>query len=95
MSNRIENRNNGRLRLGTLVIALGTVAVALSMLIASPVNVNAMLTPEAAAQSAVKHEPVVMPEEWVWRGRAPLNLEYMYGNRQPAQPDYIVMHRAQ
>ena len=95
MSTRIENRNNGRLRLGALAIALGTLVVALSMLIASPVNVNAMLTPEAAVRGAVKHEPVVMPEEWVWRGPKPVNLEYMYGNRQPVQPDYIVMHSSQ
>lgn len=94
MSNRIKNRLNGRLGLGTLVIALGTLITALSMLMASPVNVNAMLTPEAAALRAPAHEPVVMPEEWVWRGRKPVSLEYMYGNRQSPQPDYIVLHHA-
>ena len=35
-----------------------------------------------------------IPQEWVWRGRPPVNLESMYGNHEPPQPDYIVMHRA-
>lgn len=92
MSTRLNTRHATRLGQGTLVVTLATLIAALSMFFASAVDVRAMLTPEAAAMRA--HQPVVMPEEWVWRGRPPVDLESMYGNREKPQPDYIVMHRA-
>jgi hypothetical protein len=93
MSNRIGTRRNV-LGYGTVMIALATLLTALSMFFASAVDVRAMLTPDAAAMRAkAAHQPVEMPEEWIWRGRPPINLESMYGNRAKPQPDYIVMHR--
>jgi hypothetical protein len=93
MSNRILDRRHTRLGRGTLMIALATLVAALSMFFASAVDVHAMLTPEAASMRAgAPIQPVLMPEEWIWRGRAPINLEFMYGNREPRQQDYIVMH---
>ena len=95
MSNRTKTSRT-RLGQGTVVIALAALIAAASMFFASAVDVGAMLTPEAAALRAKgAHTPVVMPEEWVWRGRAPVSLEYMYGNHQPPQQDWIRMHRAQ
>ena len=91
MSTRLDNRNIKRLGHGTLVIVLATLLAALSMFFASAVDVHAMLTPEAAARRA-QAQPVVVPHEWVWRSRPAIDLESMYGNREKAQPDYIVMH---
>ena len=92
MSNRTGNWGRTRLGYGTLVIAIAALIAAASMFFASAVDVHAMLTPEAAALRAAKHEPVVMPKEWVWRGPKPVSLESMYGNHEPPRPDYIVMH---
>jgi hypothetical protein len=90
----MTNRTHRQLNRRGIRIAFATLFAAASMFFASAVDVRAMLTPEAAALRAVaRHEPVLMPQEWVWRGRPPLNLEYMYGNRAQPQPDYIVMHR--
>lgn len=95
MENRNRNRLRARLGHGTFVIALATLLAALSMFFASAVDVRAMLTPEGAAQRAgAAATPVEIPEQWVWRGRAPVSLEYMYGNHEPPREDYIVMHRA-
>jgi|RhiMethySRZTD1v2_1073278.scaffolds.fasta_scaffold1260761_2 hypothetical protein len=92
----MTNRAHRLLNRREIGIAFATLFIAISMFFASAVDVRAMLTPEAAALRGVaRHEPVVMPEEWVWRGRPPINVEYMYGNREKPQPDYIVMHRAQ
>ena len=92
MSNRTRRNKLGH---ATLVIALATLLAALSMFFASAVDLNAMLTPEGAAlRAATAAKPVEIPHEWVWRGRAPVSLEYMYGNHEPPQPDYIVLHRA-
>jgi hypothetical protein len=92
MSKKIRSRR-GRLGHGTLLIALATLLAALSMFFASAVDVSAMLTPEAAAlRAGAHHEPVKLPKEWVWRGPAPISLEYMYGNHEPPRQDYIVMH---
>jgi len=92
----MTNRTHRLLNRRGIGIAFATLFTAISMFFASAVDVRAMLTPEAAALRGVaRHEPVVMPEEWVWRGRPPINVEYMYGNREKPQPDYIVMHRAQ
>jgi hypothetical protein len=91
----MSNRTRNRVRIlgkGTLVIAFATLLAAVSMFFASAVDVRAMLTPEGAALRAAKHEPVAMPEEWVWRGRERVSLEYMYGNHEPPRADYIVMH---
>jgi hypothetical protein len=94
MSKRARNRTRRRLGYSTLTIALGTLLVAVSMFFASVTDVRAMLTPEAAAlRASSKPAPIVMPKEWVWRGPKPVDLEFMYGNHQPPQPDYIVMHR--
>jgi len=93
MSNRTGNRGRTRIGHGTLVIAFAALIAAVSMFFASAVDVHAMLSPEAAARRAgTPHQPVVMPEEWVWRGRAPINLESMYGNHEPPRQDYIVSH---
>ncbi len=94
MSTRIHTRYSNRLGHGTFIIVIATLLAALSMFFASAVDVRAMLTPEAAALRADAHEPVVMPQQWVWRGRPPIDLGSMYGNREQPQPDYIVMHRA-
>ena len=92
----MTNRTHRLLNRRGIGIAFATLFTAISMFFASAVDVRAMLTPEAAALRGVaRHEPVVMPEEWVWRGRPAINVEYMYGNREKPQPDYIVMHRAQ
>jgi hypothetical protein len=94
MSNRTRNRESNRLGYSTLGIVLGTLFAAVSMFFASVTDVRAMLTPEAAAlRASGKPAPIVMPKEWVWRGPKPVDLEFMYGNHQPPQPDYIVMHR--
>ncbi len=96
MSKLTRNRLRTRLGRGTLVIALATLLTALSMFFASAVDVGAMLTPEGAALRAdAAATPVEIPPEWVWRGREPVSLEYMYGNQKPPQQDYIRMHRAQ
>jgi hypothetical protein len=89
MSNRIRNRHVHRGH-GTLIVAFATLLAALSMFFASAVDVRAMLTSEGAALRAAKHEPVKMPEEWVWRGREPISLEYMYANHEKPRHDYIV-----
>jgi len=92
----MTNRTHRQLNRRGIKIAFATLFVAVSMFFASVVDVRAMLTPEAAALRGVaRHEPVVMPKEWVWHGRAPIDVEYMYGNRAKPQPDYIVMHRVQ
>jgi hypothetical protein len=94
MSNRTTTRHSTRLGHGTLVIALATLLTAVSMFFASAVDVHAMLSPEASAmRAAAPSQPVQLPEEWIWRGRKPIDLEYMYGNHEPPRPDYIVMHR--
>ena len=75
MSNRINTRNHTRLGHGTLMIALATLLAAVSMFFASAVDVRAMLTPEGAAlRAGTPHTPIVIPEEWVWRGRAPVSV---------------------
>jgi hypothetical protein len=95
MWNQRASLNNTRRGQGTFVIALATLFAALSMFFASAVDVRAMLTPEVAAlRAGAGPEVVVIPEEWVWRGRAPLSLEHMYGNHEPPRPDFIRMHRA-
>jgi hypothetical protein len=95
MENRNRNRLRARLGHGTFMIALATLLAALSMFFASAVDVRAMLTPEVAAMRAeAPHQPVEIPQEWVWRGPPPIKVESMYGNREKPQPDYIVMHRA-
>ena len=94
MSNRTNTRDNTRLGHGTLIIAVATLLAAVSMFFASAIDVRAMLTPEGAALRGARHEPVALPNEWVWRGREPISLEHMYGNHEKPQPDYIVMHRA-
>jgi hypothetical protein len=92
----MTNRTHRLLNRRGIRIAFATLLTAVSMFFASAVDVRAMLTPEAAALRGVaRHEPVIVPEEWVWRGRPPINVEYMYGNREKPQPDYIVMNRAQ
>ena len=74
-------------------IAVATLFAALSIIVSSAVDVGAALPfDESAAQvSAAATGPILMPPEWVWRGRAPINLEYMYGNREPRQQDWIRM----
>src|SRR5258706_997630 len=75
-------------------IAVATLLAALSMIVASAVDVGAALRPDesAAHVSAAAHAPIQMPREWIWRGRAPIDLEYMYGNHPPRQQDWIRMH---
>jgi hypothetical protein len=72
------------------VIALAALFTAALMLLASAVDVRAMLRPGEAAPPGMK--PVVMPQEWIWRGPAPIHLESMYGNREPARQDWIRMN---
>ena len=57
--------------------------------------VGAMLaTAEAASgPSAAAASPIEIPPEWVWRGREPISLEYMYGNHEPPQQDWIRLGR--
>ncbi len=95
MSDRTKTRHSTRLGHTTVMIAFATLLAALSMFFASAVDVRAMLTPEGAAlRAGAAATPVKIPEQWVWRGRAPVSLESMYGNHEPPRPDYIVMHRA-
>ena len=77
-----------RLGYGTLVIALATLVTAASMFFASAVDVKAMLRPD---ERAARMAPVTMPQEWVWRGREPINLESMYV-REPVRQDWIRMN---
>jgi hypothetical protein len=86
MFDRSTTRRRSRLGYGTFAIALTCLVTAASMFFASAVDVKAMLRPDQAAARAM--EPVVMPEEWVWRGRAPIDLESMYANK-PAPQDWI------
>ncbi len=92
MSDRTKTRHSTRLGHTTLLIALATLLAALSMFFASAVDVRAMLTADGAAVRAGTHTPIELPEEWVWRVRAPVSVEHMYGNHEPPPPDYIVMH---
>ena len=75
-----------RLGYGTLVIALATLITAASMFFASAVDVKAMLRPD---ERAARMAPVIMPQEWVWRGRAPIDLESMYAHHEPVRQDWI------
>ena len=84
-------KHHSRLGHATFLFALAIALSTLSIFFASAVDVRAMLRPDEAAARAA-HTPVVMPEEWVWRGPAPINLESMYGNKPAPQPDWIVMH---
>ena len=90
MFDRSATRPRTRLGHATVVIALATLVMGLSMFLASAVDVHAMLRPDQAAARAMG--PVEMPQEWVWRGPAPVSRESMYGNRQPAQQDWIRMN---
>lgn len=95
MSDLKKTRDSTRLGHATLMIALATLLAALSMFFASAVDVRAMLTPEGAALRAeAPTAPIEIPREWVWRGKPPVSVEHMYGNREQPQQDYIVMHRA-
>ena len=87
MFDRSVTRPRTTLGYGTTVIAFATLFIAASMFFASAVDVKAMLRPDEAAARAMG--PVEMPQEWVWRGRAPINLESMYANKRPVQQDWI------
>lgn len=91
MFDRSATRPRTGLGHATVLVVLGIAVVSLSMLCASAVDVNAMLQPDQAAARAMG--PVEIPHEWVWRGRAPISLESMYGNQPAPQQDWIRMHR--
>jgi hypothetical protein len=74
---------------GTLVIALATLVTAASMFFASAVDVKAMLRPD---ERAARMGPVILPQEWVWRGRAPVDIESMYTHHEPPRQDWIRMN---
>ena len=93
MSDQSTIRRRSRLGHATVVLALVTLVWAVSIFFASAVDVSAMLRPDQAAARAMG--PVEIPQEWVWRGRAPINLDSMYGNRKPAQQDWIRTHRSE
>lgn len=86
-----RSRTRSRRGHGTLVILFATLLAALSMFFASAVDVGAMLTTAeaASASSAAAVTPIEIPPEWVWRGREPVSLEFMYGNHEPPQQDWI------
>jgi hypothetical protein len=73
------------------LIALASLLAALSMFFASAVDVGASLTvSEAQARAAAAASaPVVMPHEWIWRGREPVSLEFMYADRPQPPADWI------
>jgi hypothetical protein len=93
MFDRPTTRPRSRLGYGTLVIALAALFTAVSMFFASAADVNAMLRPDQAAARAMG--PVEIPQEWVWRGRAPVSLDSMYANKKPIQQDWIRTHRSE
>jgi hypothetical protein len=74
-----------------VAIVVATLFAALSLIIASAVDVGAAVRHGASdARGAIAStRPIVLPEEWVWRGKPPINLEYMYGNHNIVQQDYI------
>jgi hypothetical protein len=83
------DRSATRSRLGysTLVIALATMLTAASMFFASTVDVKAMMRPDQAAARAMG--PVVLSQEWQWRGPKPINLDSMYADKPAPREDFI------
>jgi hypothetical protein len=77
------------------LISLAALLTALSLFFATPTDVGAALAPSEASARAAPTAPIEIPHEWVWRGREPVSLEFMYGNRPQPQADWIRMNHAQ
>ena len=86
MFDRTKTASRMKYGYSTSLIALTALFVTLSMFFASATDVRAMLRPDEATAraSAAPHRPVVIPEEWIWRGPKPVSIESMYGNRTAA-----------
>jgi hypothetical protein len=76
------------------LISLATLLTAVSLFFATATDVGAAYAPTEAAARAAPDAPVVIPREWVWRGREPVSLEFMYSNRPRPQDDWIRMDHA-
>ena len=71
------------------LISLATLLTALSLFIASATDVGAAFPATEAAARAAPDAPIAIPHEWVWRGREPVSLEFMYAKRPQPRNDWI------
>ena len=77
------------------LISLATVITALSLFLASATDVGAAIPATEAAARAGPAAAIEIPHEWVWRGREPVSLEFMYAHPPQPRNDWIRMDHAQ
>ena len=71
------------------LISLATLVTALSLFLASATDVGAAFPATGTAARAAPAAPIEIPHEWVWRGREPVSLEFMYANPPQPRNDWI------